>query len=103
MLDFAVLVSPTPQHRDTTTPRTRTSDSDMFFATKKNTVFKDTGVNGTASIAEQAAVALSGSQQSSKVHDAAQLCGNSDTISTANTATMNGRRLHTRSRSTYSW
>ncbi|KAH3984737.1 hypothetical protein HBH98_128020 [Parastagonospora nodorum] len=58
---------------------------------------------GSAFEAEQAAVALSGSQQSSKVHDAAQLCGNSDTISTANTATMNGRRLHTRSRSTYSW
>ncbi|KAH3953148.1 hypothetical protein HBH53_035300 [Parastagonospora nodorum] len=55
---------------------------------------------GSAFEAEQAAVALSGSQQSSKVHDAAQLCGNSDTISTANTATMNGRRLHTRSRST---
>jgi hypothetical protein len=54
--------------------------------------------------AGQAAVALSSSQQSSRVHDAAQLCGdNSDTISTAETTTMNSRRLFTRSRSTYSW
>jgi hypothetical protein len=50
MLYFAVLVSPTPQHRDTRTPRTRTSDSDTFFATEKNTVFDDTGVNATATI-----------------------------------------------------
>lgn len=39
------------QHRNTTTPRPRTGDSDIRFATEKEIMLDDTGVNTPASIA----------------------------------------------------
>lgn len=39
------------QHRNTTPPRPRTSDSGIYFAMEKDMILDDIGVNATASVA----------------------------------------------------